>query len=62
MNETVDVLPHLNELKIVWRRQDFVFTKQQKEEYELLLTARRERVRYFYKNNLVHKPNTSKTP
>jgi len=41
MTDTVNVLPHLNELKDAWRRQDFKFTKQQSEEYELLLQARR---------------------
>lgn len=55
MTDTVNVLPHLNELKETWRRQDFVFTKQQKEEYELLLQARRERVKYFYETGQVSK-------
>jgi hypothetical protein len=55
MSETVNVLPHLNELKEIWRKQDFTFTKQQQEEYDLLITARRERVKYFYANGLVSK-------
>jgi len=55
MTDTVNVLPHLNELKETYRRQDFSFTKQQKEEYNLLLQARRERVKYFYDNGLVSK-------
>ena len=55
MTDTVNVLPHLNELKETWRRQDFSFTKQQQEEYDLLIAARRERVRYFYDNGLVSK-------
>ena len=55
MTETVNVLPHLNELKEIWRKQDFTFTKQQREEYDLLLAARRERVKYFYDNGLVSK-------
>lgn len=55
MTDTVNVLPHLNELKETYRRQDFKFTKQQEEEYELLLQARRERVRYFIENGLVSK-------
>lgn len=62
MNQTVDVLPHIREMKDTWRRQDFVFTRQQREEYQLLITARRERVRFFYENGLVHKPSTTKTP
>jgi hypothetical protein len=55
MTETVNVLPHINELKDAWRRQDFKFTKQQQEEYDLLIAARRERVKYFYDNGLVSK-------
>ncbi len=53
MTETVNVLPHLNELKDAWRRQDFKFTKQQQEEYDMLLQARRERVKYHYKEGKV---------
>ena len=55
MTETVNVLPHLNELRDAWRRQDFTFTKQQQEEYDLLIAARRERVKYFYDAGLVSK-------
>ena len=55
MTETVNVLPHLRELQDAWRRQDFKFTKQQQEEYDLLIAARRERVRYFIDNGLVSK-------
>jgi hypothetical protein len=59
MTETVNVLPHLRELQETWRRQDFKFTKQQQEEYDLLLAARRERVKYFYDNDLVCKISKS---
>lgn len=55
MTDTVDVLPHLRELQDVWRRQDFVFTKSQQEEYDLLLQTRRERVKWFYSEGLVSK-------
>ena len=55
MTDTVNVLPHLQELRDIWRQQDFSFTKQQKEEYEMLVQARRERVKYFYANGLVSK-------
>jgi hypothetical protein len=48
MSETVNVLPHLNELKDAWRKQDFKFTNSQQEQYDILIAARRERVRYFY--------------
>ena len=55
MTETVNVLPHMVELRETWRRQNFVFTKEQQEEYDILLAARRERVKYFYDNDLVSK-------
>jgi hypothetical protein len=55
MTETVNVLPHIQELRDTLRRQDFTFTKQQQEEYDLLIAARRERVKYFYANGLVSK-------
>ena len=55
MTDTVNVLPHIKELKDDWRKQDFKFTKQQQEEYDILIAARRERVRYFYDNGLVSK-------
>jgi hypothetical protein len=60
MTETVNVLPHLKELRDAWRSQDFTFTKQQAEEYQILLQARRERVKYFYDNGLVSKGGKSK--
>ena len=59
MTDTVNVLPHLNELKETWRRQDFSFTRQQQEEYDLLLQARRKRVKYFYDNDMVCKISKS---
>jgi len=55
MTDTVNVLPHINELKDAWRRQDFKFTKQQQEEYDLLMIARRERVKHFYAEGRVFK-------
>ena len=58
MTDTVNVLPHLKELRDTWRRQDFTFTKSQKEEYNILLQARRERVKYFYEAGLVSKGRT----
>lgn len=55
MTDTVNVLHHLNELKETWRNQNFSFTKDQQERYDMLIQARRERVRYFYDNDLVSK-------
>ena len=51
--ETVNVLPHLKELNKTWRKQDFKFTTQQQEEYDLLVQARRERVKFFYETGRV---------
>ena len=59
MTDTVNVLPHLQELRETWRRQDFRFTKEQQEQYDILIQARRERVRYFYENDLVCKVSKS---
>ena len=50
---TVNVLPHLNELRDTWRQQDFRFTKDQQDQYDMLIQARRERVRWFYETNRV---------
>ena len=52
---TVNVLPHLNDLKKVWRDQDFRFTKDQQEQYDMLMQARRERVVWFYETDRVQK-------
>ena len=51
--DTVNVLPHLVELRKTWRDQDFRFTKEQQQEYDMLLSARRERVSWFYETNRV---------
>ena len=50
---TVNVLPHLDDLRKTWRQQNFSFTKDQKEQYDMLLQARRERVSWFYETNRV---------
>jgi hypothetical protein len=52
---TSNILHHLRELQSAWRKQDFNLTKQQTEEYNILLTARRERVRGFYETGRVFK-------
>ncbi len=53
MTDTINVLPHLRVLEATWRRQEFKYTKQQQEEYDLLIATRRERVAFFYENDLV---------
>jgi hypothetical protein len=42
------VLSYLKELQIAWRKQDFIFSNQQQEEYDLLIATCRQRVRQFY--------------
>ena len=50
---TVNVLPHLQDLRKVWKQQDFRFNKDQQEQYDMLVQARRERVKFFYESNRV---------
>lgn len=50
-----NVLPHLKELQVAWRKQDFIFTAQQQEEYDLLIATRRQRVRQLYAEGRVFK-------
>lgn len=56
-----NVLPYIQELKDTWRKQDFVFDKKQREEYDLLLATRRERVKQFYAEGRVSKGSKSTT-
>jgi hypothetical protein len=52
---TSNILHHLRELQVAWRRQDFSLTSKQQEEYDVLITARRQRVRGFYETGRVFK-------
>jgi len=54
-----NVLPYIKELKETWRKQDFVFTREQQEQYNLLIETRRSRVKYFYDNDMVCKISKS---
>ena len=49
------VLKRLNELRKVYQEQTFKFTSEQQKEYDNLKEIRRERVKYFYENDLVFK-------
>jgi hypothetical protein len=56
MSETIaNVLPHIRELKDAWRKQDFIFTKEQQAQYDLLIATRRERVLQLYAESRVFK-------
>ena len=50
---TVNVLPHLDELRKTSKQQDFRFNKDQQEEYNMLMQARKERVKWFYETGRV---------
>ena len=52
---TSNIIHHLRELQDAWRRQEFVFTNKQTEEYDILVTARRQVVRGFYAEGRVFK-------
>ena len=55
------VLKKMDELRELWRKQNFVFTKEQQVEYDALLKLRRKRVKYFHDNGLVWKAGMAKT-
>ena len=54
------VLKRLNELRKVYQEQTFKFTSEQQKEYDSLKEVRRERVKYFYDNDLVFKGSGKK--
>ena len=54
------VLKQLKELKEDYRNQGFKYTSEQQIEYNRLLQLRRERVKYFYANDLVSKGTPKK--
>ena len=54
------VLKRLNELRKVYQEQTFKFTSEQQKEYDNLKQVRRERVKYFYDNDLVFRGSAKK--
>jgi len=56
------VLKAINELRESWRKQNFLFTPEQQNEFDRLKQLRRERVKYFYANGLVSKGGAKVTP
>ena len=55
-----DVIKQINELREVWREQNFWFTPEQQAQFNDLKQLRRERVKYFYENDLVSKGGPKK--
>lgn len=50
-----EIVYQLRDLNINWRKQNFQYTKEQQVTYDRLIQLRRQRVQYFYANNLVFK-------
>jgi hypothetical protein len=50
-----EIVYQLRELQDVWRKNNFSLNDGQQVTYDKLLQLRRERVRFFYDNNLVFK-------
>ena len=48
-------LLELQELRTFWRKQNFVFSAEQKIKYDKLTKERQKQVKSFYENNLVYK-------
>lgn len=48
-----EVLLELAQLRKEYRRQNFQFTREQKEQYDLLTELRRSHVKYYYENDMV---------
>ena len=55
-----EVIKQLNELRESWKKQSFTYTKEQQIKYDQLIKLRRERVKYFYDNDLVFKGSAKK--
>jgi len=50
-----EIIYQLRELQDVWRKNNFQLNEGQQVTYDKLLQLRRERVRFFYDNDLVFK-------
>ena len=50
-----EVLYRMQDIRKVWRENDFSYPEGMKDEYELLVAVRRERVKSFYSDGLVSK-------
>ena len=50
-----EVLYQMREMRDTWREQDFRFTADQQAKYDDLKAQRRDRIQYFYDNDLEQK-------
>ena len=48
-----EVLLELKQLRKEWQRQNFQYTRDQQERYNLLTELRRSHVKYYYENDMV---------
>jgi len=57
-----DILRQLQDLRKTWRNQDFRYTREQKEQYDMLVELRRARVAQLYEEGrvAVTKPKSRK--
>ena len=53
MNNSSTVLKEMQELRKVWRTQNFYYTKEQQERYDELLDLRRAFIAYWKENGMV---------
>ena len=49
MSDTPTTLQRLNELRVEWRKQNFCFTPEQQQAYDILNARRKERVSQLIK-------------
>lgn len=50
-----EVLYRMDDIRKAWRENDFRYPEGMKDEYDLLVAVRRERVSSFYRDNMVWK-------
>jgi len=50
-----EVLYRMQDIRKAWRENDFSYPEGMKDEYDLLVAVRRERVSSFFRDNLVSK-------
>ena len=58
-----EILYEMREIQDTWRQQNFFLSDAQKQRYADLLKMRRDRVQFFYDNDMVQKgPKVVKKP
>ena len=58
-----EIMYEMREIQDTWRQQNFFLSDAQKQRYADLLKMRRERVQFFYDNDMVQKgPKVVKKP